>query len=353
MPKISIIVPCYNVEKYLPKCLDSLTGQTLRDIEIVMVDDGSPDSSGALCDRYAQKDSRVKVIHKRNGGVSAARNDGLAAATGEYVFFCDGDDWMPLDACQLLWEEAERTGADIVFGDIWRSWESRDEYMRLFREPFCTEDPGVLRELVRTNFYHTYCPMPPEKDRADGCYGGPWNKIVKRTMLRREGITFDLRVKGIYDDVIFSAYVLAAAKKVAYIGKPVYNYRQIVASLTRGFKKNILDIDQLIFRSWEEFLRLHDPKGELRQAYAANVIRRMDHTVMVYFTTPANPAPERQRKRELSKLMKTEPYRSAARDAEPNMLTKRHRMLALMTRLGWGGGVWPIYLYSDWKKRKK
>lgn len=353
MPKISIIVPCYNVEKYLPQCLDSLTGQTLRDIEIIMVDDGSPDGSGAICDRYAGKDSRVKVIHKRNGGVSAARNDGLAAATGEYVFFCDGDDWMPLDACQLLWEEAERTGADVIFGDIWRSWETRDEYMRLFQQTFCSEDPEFLQELIRTNFYYTYCPLVPLKDRADGCYGGPWNKIVKRQMLAQAQIVFDLRVKGIYDDVIFSAYVLAAARKVAYIGKPVYNYRQVPTSMTRVFKKNILDINAAIFESWEEFLRAYDRKGELRKVYAANVIRRLDHAVRVYFMTPANPLPEGERKRELSRLMKTEPYRTSARDVEPRMLTKRHRILTYMTRLGWGGGVWMAYRYNDWKKKRK
>ena len=353
MPKISIIVPCYNVEKYLPQCLDSLTGQTLRDIEIIMVDDGSPDGSGAVCDLYAGKDPRVKVIHKTNGGVSAARNDGLAAATGEYVFFCDGDDWMPPDACELLWAEVEQTGADVVFGDIWRSWQDRDEYMRLFQQTFRSEDPAFIRELIRTNFYYTYCPLVPLRDRADGCYGGPWNKIVKRQMLTRAQINFDLRVKGIYDDVIFSAYVLAEAGKVAYIGKPVYNYRQVPTSMTRVFKKNILDINEAIFASWEEFLKTYDPKGELRQVYAANVIRRLDHAVRVYFMTPANPEPEGQRKRALSRLMKMEPYRSAAKAVETAKLTKRHRVLTRMTRLGWGGGVWLAYRYNDWRKKRR
>ena len=181
MAKISIIVPCYNVDKYLEQCLDSLVGQTLQDIEIIGVDDGSPDTSGAILDRYAAKDSRVKPIHKKNGGVSAARNDGIEAATGEYIFFCDGDDWLPLDACQLLWEEAEKTGADMVFGDIWRAWDDRNEYLRLFEKTFYYDDPNFIRELLRTNFYYTYRPLAPTQDAADGLYGTCWNKIVKRS----------------------------------------------------------------------------------------------------------------------------------------------------------------------------
>ena len=351
MPRISIIIPCYNVDKYLEKCLDSLIGQTLQDIEIIPVDDGSPDTSGAICDRYAAADSRVKPIHKKNGGVSAARNDGLAAATGDYVFFCDGDDWMPTDACQLLWEEAEKSGADVIFGDIWRSWDNRDEYMRLFDTPFRTNDRAFIRELIRTNFYYTYCPAVPTDNPADGCYGGPWNKIVKRQLLLDANIQFDLRVKGIYDDVLYSAYVLAEAEDVAYIGKPVYNYRQVVNSMTHVFKKNILEINRSIFASWEEFLERYDAEKQWRQAYHANVLRRLDHAVQVYFMTKANPAPTCAKMRELSDLLKSEPYCTAAKDVEMSKLTRRHKVLAAMAAKGSGSGIWLAYGYNRWRKK--
>lgn len=353
MPRISVIVPCYNVEKYLEQCLDSLVGQTLRDIEIIMVDDGSPDGSGAICDRYAAGDGRVRVIHKANGGVSAARNDGLAAATGDYVFFCDGDDYMPLDACELLWAEAEKTNADVVFGDIWRSWPERDEYMRFFSKKFRSADPSFIRELIRTTFYYTYCPAIPEADWADGCYGGPWNKIVKRSLLTAHGVRYDTRVKGIYDDVLYSAYVLAHAEQVAYIGKPVYNYRQVPTSMTRVFKKNVLQINEAIFQCWQEFLDRFDPEGALADAYHANVLRRLDHAVVVYFITDANPDPEKDRKRELAALLKTEPYRTAARLADRKKLSKRHRVLAMFAARGSAAGVWAAFRYNQWKKARR
>lgn len=95
MVKFSVVVPVYNVEKYIGFCIESLQKQTLKEIEIILVDDGSPDKSGEICDLYAAKDARIIVIHKKNGGVSAARNDGMDIAKGEYIIFCDSDDWLP------------------------------------------------------------------------------------------------------------------------------------------------------------------------------------------------------------------------------------------------------------------
>ena len=102
MCKVSVVIPVYKVEKYLPKCIDSLLNQTLRDIEIILVDDGSPDKCGKICDLYAQADDRIKVIHKENGGLSDARNVGMKYATGEYLGFVDSDDYVTPDMFQLF-----------------------------------------------------------------------------------------------------------------------------------------------------------------------------------------------------------------------------------------------------------
>lgn len=105
-PKISIIVPVYNVEKYIRRCLDSIAGQTFTDWECICVDDGTPDASGKICDEYAQKDGRFVVIHKENGGVSSARNVGLDVAKGEYVTFCDSDDWVEKEMLEVFYNTA-------------------------------------------------------------------------------------------------------------------------------------------------------------------------------------------------------------------------------------------------------
>ena len=113
MPKISVIVPVYNVEKYLRKCIESILNQTFREFELILVDDGSTDSSGKICDEYALKDSRIKVIHKENGGASSARNAGLDVAKGEYIGFVDSDDWIEMDMYGELYRLIKENNTDI------------------------------------------------------------------------------------------------------------------------------------------------------------------------------------------------------------------------------------------------
>lgn len=114
-PKVNIIVPVYNVEKYLVRCMESLLNQTLKEIEIILVDDGSPDNCPQMCDEYARRDSRVKVIHKSNAGLGYARNSGLDVAVGEYIAFVDSDDYVDTSMYATLWNEARASNADVVF----------------------------------------------------------------------------------------------------------------------------------------------------------------------------------------------------------------------------------------------
>lgn len=122
MPKISVIVPVYNVAPYLKKCVDSIINQTFTDIEIILVDDGSTDESGTICDQYAQKDSRVKVIHKPNGGLSDARNSGLEVCSGEYIGFVDSDDWISPDMYETLIHFAVKEDLDVAMCGVLDIW---------------------------------------------------------------------------------------------------------------------------------------------------------------------------------------------------------------------------------------
>ena len=120
MPEISVIVPVYRAESFLRKCTESILSQTFSDLELLLVDDGSPDGSGALCDAIAREDSRVRVFHKENGGVSSARNLGLEEARGRYIAFADADDWLPPDGLALLHAALEKSGADTAGGAHFR-----------------------------------------------------------------------------------------------------------------------------------------------------------------------------------------------------------------------------------------
>ena len=127
-PKISVVVPVYNVEMYLERCVESIRNQTLKELEIILVDDGSPDNSPAICDRYASVDSRVKVIHKENGGLGMACNSGLDVAAGEFIAFCDSDDWLDPTMYESMYEMAKKYDADMVFSGIRQVDENGHEY---------------------------------------------------------------------------------------------------------------------------------------------------------------------------------------------------------------------------------
>ena len=150
--KVSVVVPVYGTEKYLRKCLDSILNQTLKQLEVIVVDDGSPDDSPVIIDEYVVKDSRVIPIHKKNAGVSAARNDGIAKASGKYVFLCDSDDWMEISALEKMVELAEKTDADVVVADHYSHRDGKQFYSKAF-----DGSNGFVQQRPRQQ---NYCPVP-------------------------------------------------------------------------------------------------------------------------------------------------------------------------------------------------
>lgn len=342
MSKVSVVVPCYKVEKYLAELIESLQKQTFRDIEVILVDDGSPDRTGAICDEYASKDMRLHVIHKPNGGVSAARNDGMRMATGEYIIFADSDDYLPENAIELLYTKAMQTGADIVIGDVNQIFASGEKMGRFYDKEFVVEDKEQIKELIKANFYKTYCPWPYQGKPAFG-YGGPWNKLVRKNLLEENGIMFDSRTKGIFDDLIYTAYILAASRKIAYIPQNVYNYRILETSITNTYKKDMPAINQAIFTAWGEFLDKYDKDGAYTAAYYANVLRRFDECLGKYFCSPDNPRNTSERKKELREMMHAAPYSEIPKYVEMNKLEKRHRIECVLLKTGSATGMWMFY----------
>ena len=146
-PKISIISPVYNAERYIVKCLDSILVQTFQDWELILVDDGSSDKSGVICDEYAARDSRVIVIHKDNGGVGAARQTGLDAVTGEYVIHADPDDWVEPTMLQELYAKAVAEAADVVIFDYYVDTKKKTSLVK--QQPASLDAKNILKELLQ------------------------------------------------------------------------------------------------------------------------------------------------------------------------------------------------------------
>lgn len=170
MPKISVIVPVYNVAPYLKKCVDSIINQTFTDIEIILVDDGSTDESGTICDQYAQKDSRVKVIHKPNGGLSDARNSGLEVCSGEYIGFVDSDDWISPDMYETLIHFAVKEDLDVAMCGVLDIWPDRIEGTPPFKSVILTDVNDIISEILVNEHGGTCIPV--------------WNRIYRSRIFK-------------------------------------------------------------------------------------------------------------------------------------------------------------------------
>ena len=204
-PKVSIIVPVYKAEKYLHRCVDSILAQTFTDFELLLVDDGSPDSSGTICDHYAAADPRVHVFHKPNGGVSSARQCGLDNAQGEYTIHADPDDWVEPDMLQELYAEAQRTNADMVICDFLQEYANgKTQYIK--QQPKALNSETVLQQLLLQQLHASCC-----------------NKLVKRACYNKGNIKFPQNVIR-WEDLWVNCELLLNDISIAYLSKAFYHY---------------------------------------------------------------------------------------------------------------------------------
>lgn len=199
-PKISVIVPVYNSEKYLPRCLDSIVNQTLKDIEIICVDDGSTDNSSKILQQYAARDKRIKFISQENQGLSITRNNGMALARGQYLSFTDSDDWITADMYAKLYAEAERTNADIVQCGYYKYNDKIEK--------------EVLESPLISNDFCTVL------DNIKKCYA--WNKIWKKEFLQHNNLFFYPKI--FYEDLLFNIQALCCRPLWAFISYSGYFY---------------------------------------------------------------------------------------------------------------------------------
>ncbi len=219
-PKVSVIVPIYNVEPYLRKCVDSILAQTLKELEIILVDDGSTDNGPAICDEYATFDSRVKVIHKINGGLSAARNAGMKIMTGEYVGFVDGDDWIDKAMFEILYLNAKTYDADVSFCNFASVIDG------VVQQKSLKVDPGYL-DLSRYDllaFYTEY--YVTNKVPYNVC-----TSIFKTALLSEHSLIFFDNAIVFAEDTLFIFEVFLWAKKVARTDDLLYFYLRRADSL--------------------------------------------------------------------------------------------------------------------------
>lgn len=266
-PKVSIIVPCYGVEKYLDRCMESLVNQTLRDIEIILVDDVSPDRVPEMCDDWAEKDSRIKVIHKEmNEGLGYARNSGIEIAQGEYVAFVDSDDFV--DSCMYapLYREAKKSNADAVFCGF-----KVEEKNSSWTEKSEVEDRTEFRTKKIDSFVLDMIASAPRKKIERRYWMSVWHAIYKRDIIENCHIRFPSERDVVSEDIPFQCDFLQKSSNIVYLPDCYYYYCLNNTSLTKTFKK-------------EKFLRIKNLHQALvnRTLLIPQALQRIDRLYIGY-----------------------------------------------------------------------
>lgn len=242
---ISIIIPAYNVERYLPMCLESIARQSYGDFEVIVVDDGSTDGTGAIAEEFAQKDKRFHVIHQSNSGMAAARNVGLDVAQGQFITFVDGDDWVHPHLYEFLLSTLTKSGADIAMVDFIKTKDAN------FRFP-------DYDELPQPFVFDGYTAVKLLAENVNPCFSVVWNKLYDRNIIG------NLRFSNIVsEDTFFNMSVYSKSSVVSHLPIPLVSYRQREDSITHNVDLTYyIDRVETAFHGYGQVLRNHDAKLE-------------------------------------------------------------------------------------------
>ena len=269
VPKVSVIIPVYNVEKFLSRCVNSVLNQTLKNLEIILVDDGSPDNSPQMCDEFKAQDTRIKVIHKTNGGLASARNAGLKIASAEYVFFLDSDDWLELDTLELCLAEIEKDPdiGCILFSYV-KEMQSASIQMHIMDDSIHLIGKEAEDKVYRRLFgLSTYELKHPERmENMTSCC----MKLYKVDHAKK-GQYFDINEIGSCEDGLFNIYALYECKNMVYLDKHLYHYRKIKNSATNSFRPRLVEQWENLFSIMESIIA----EKKLEQAYAEALTNRI------------------------------------------------------------------------------
>lgn len=267
---ISVIMPVYKTEEsHLRKAIESVINQSYRKLEIVLVDDGSPDQCGAICDAYAGTDNRIRVIHKKNGGVSSARNCGLETVTGDYIFFVDSDDTLKGNAIEVLFAIVQKTNADIVICSCKHVKEKNDDnaiYDGAYQCLKTVESAEAIKNLSYN--IHVFDELEPTAD---------WGKLYKKSAV--QNLRFNEKM-NVGEDFVFNYFAICKAKVVTYCNLKLYNYNFVETSLM-----NNKIYSPKLMRSFEELVKFAESQKN-SEYFDEVIVRSVNVAFTIYLKTP-------------------------------------------------------------------
>lgn len=278
MELISVIVPVYKVEQYLTRCLDSVREQTYHNLEIILVDDGSPDKCGLICDDYAKQDARIRVIHKQNAGLGMARNSGLEVATGKYVIFVDSDDWMELDMVETLVRAAQQHSAEMVICGhrvVPQNGVPRER-------PVCkdTERYEGAEQILHKILAPIIGPkwINGTEDVQEMCV---WTNLYSMDLIREYNLRFVNEREYLSEDYFFNISYITKAQTIVRVPELLYCYRYNETSLSNTFRPNRVKLMNNLIGSAMELLRTEGIYDMMSERLKRTYMKKLRHNLML------------------------------------------------------------------------
>lgn len=346
---ISVIIPVYNVEQYISHCIESIIDDVMCDtgqVEIIIVDDGSLDSSGKIAESYSKEFPLIKVIHKQNAGVAAARNTGIEAASGEWLYFVDSDDWLEENTLSILCEKSKLyEDVDILLFDAFQNTENKEKGWEHFTREHVWSERAEIRNLQRGVLYYPIIEQDGEKTKVP--LAAPWDKLYRRRFVRENNLLFRENLR-VMDDMIFSMEAFGVAEKIAYCKEKIYHYRYVADSITNHYKSDRVSQDK---RVWEYFYGYitkldknkwtDEEKMCLEQAFYCRVIKSYSICCRLCFFNPQNNKKLLEKIKYAMEVLQTEPYNKAFESVQLANLEWKLKIMVIAGRCK--SGIW-IYL---------
>jgi glycosyltransferase involved in cell wall biosynthesis len=346
-PKISIIVPIYKVEHYLHECINSLVNQTYTNIEIILIDDGSPDNCGKICDKYMQKDSRIKVFHKENAGTASARNVGLDNSTGEWITFVDADDWLEKNALEQILYLIKHTDAEVIgFNHFYNQNDRQWKRVSINPDPLICSGDEELKWLILGSIFPHYCVVKNKFELA--AIRGVWSKVFKRSFLENNNLRFDKNV-NIAEDAIFCLDVFANANKIILHDIHILHYRIHNTSQIRTFHPNAIQINERAILCYYERIKQYlDTDEDYKNAFMGMLYTHFFHVLKNYIFHEENKKNISRKMLEIRDLFQKPVWNLVYAYRNINYLPRGKKELAYCIKRKWFWGVYFVGLLSVW-----
>ena len=319
MPRISVIIPAYNAQTYLNKCVDSILNQSFKEFELIIVDDGSTDDTAKICDEYADRDRRVKVIHQKNGGVSRARNAGLAVASGELIAFVDADDYLVANAYEIMLGVMEKFNADTALCNF--SAEAPDGSI----SPYGKHIDGGFYNAEQSK---KLIVEPLLRDRLTAEFNGfIWCYLFDRKSIEKQGIRFT----GAYlEDELFLIEYFSTGRTLAVTDESLYRYYLNPGSVTRRYLKNYEKTFETSFKLKKELIKKY--KIEIPSDWEYSTLWAGLLIAVGNEFAPGNPADSTKKVKKLRELCRSGIFAPAVKKYKPKGMGRRKTVVATLIR---------------------